>query len=261
MMQKISILFLVLLLNACGENIQDDNAIQNDRWQGQTDDYIPNEIVKNKMLRGIEYMKLKKNTFALDILKKAVALDPNYGDAHHTLAYLYDRMKIIDGASWHYQKALSLKPNDPLIHNNYAQFLCQQKQWETANKHFLQAVEHAQQWYPEIPYTNAGWCALSYNNNFSQAKKYFHQALQKNKKYARPLYLLALVNYKQKRYAQARHYLQQYELNAKPTPQTVWLRIRVERFLNQNNAVSKYSLYLRQNFPTSQETQLLNQSP
>lgn len=271
MIQKIlynvSVLWLILLLSACGKNIQQEDSMppeitMEDTWQGQQEAYVPNEIAKNKMLRGREYYKMGKNKLALDILKETVAQTPEYADAHHLLALVYNTMNTPKGARWHYKKALSLKNNDPMLHNSYGQFLCHQQAWEAADKHFLSSAEHAksQNWYPEIPYTNAGWCAFTYKNNISQAESYFRQALEHNSKYPRVLYLMAWLQYKEKKYEQARHYLEGYEREAKPFPPTLLLRIRIERALNNVEMEQKYTLYLRQNFPLSQEALTINQS-
>lgn len=239
---------MVSVLSACGANIQDDNYTSNSK------------AAENYLRLGIEYMRLGKNDIALGKLEKALKLDNNYADAHNTIAIFYDKLLgETYKARQHYQKAVELKPKDSDIHNNYGQFLCKHDQRKQAHKHFLQALKNRLYKYPEIPYTNAGLCALRYQD-FTQAETYFRKALQKNSKFPRALYKMAELSYKHKLYEQARDYLQRYLEVAKHTPKTLWLRIRLERKFNNRDAEASYAMLLLRNFPDSEETQLLNQS-
>jgi type IV pilus assembly protein PilF len=238
---------IVSLLGACGENIQDDNYTPN------------NNAAKNNLQLGVEYMRRGQHDIALNKLKKSLRQDRNYADAHNAIAVLYERLGVDDKAKRHYEKAVRLKPKGSDIHNNYGQFLCQQGQWKNADKHFRQALENPVYRTPEIPYTNAGLCALRYNKS-RQAETYFRKALQKNPKFPRALYHMAELTYKQKHYKQADNYLQRYLKIANHTSKTLWLGIRIERAFNNREAEANYALLLLRNFPDSEETQLLNKS-
>jgi type IV pilus assembly protein PilF len=255
-------LLWLIVLSACGTNIQDDDYTLNKaaKIYLQDDDYTPNKAAKIYLQLGVEYMRRGQHDLALKKLEKSLRLDKNYADAHNAIAVLYERLDINDKARQHYQKAVRLKPKGSDIHNNYGQFLCKHGQWEKADKHFRKALENPLYKTPETPYTNAGLCALRYGNP-RQAETYFRQALQKNPKFPRALYHMADLTYKQKRYGQARNYLQRYDKIAKPTPKTLWLGIRIERTLNNREAEANYALLLLRHFPDSEETQLLNQSP
>jgi len=58
----------------------------------------------------------------------------------------------------------------------------------------------------------------------------------------------------------ARGYLQRYLEQAPHSAKTLWLGIRIERALGDENAVSSYALLLKANFPDSDETGLLLES-
>ncbi|MDM8561000.1 type IV pilus biogenesis/stability protein PilW [Candidatus Parabeggiatoa sp. HSG14] len=213
----------------------------------------------NNMQLGVEYLRRGRNDIALDKLKKALNQCANHAEAHHAIAVLYERLGEDDKAKPHYQKALTFNTQNSDVHNNYGQFLCKQKQWEEADKHFLEALKNPTYGTPEIPYTNAGLCAL-HNNNFAKAETYLRKALQKNSQFPRALYQMAQLNYEQKNYKQARYYLQRYTEIANHTPKTLWLGIRIERIFHNQDTEASYALFLRRNFPDSEETQLLNQS-
>jgi len=238
--------FIIGLISACGQNVQDNT-------------YIPSDgAAKINLQLGVEYMRRGKHDIALNKFQKALRLDSNYADAHNAIAVLYERLGIDEQAKQHYQKALILKPKGSDVHNNYGQFLCRHKQFHEADKHFLMALENPVYRTPEIPYTNAGLCALRAHNS-TQAETYFRQALQKNPKFPRALFRMAELSYEQKYYTQAYEYLQRYIEIAKHTPQTLWLGIRIERALNNRSTAASYALLLQRNFPDASETQLLNQ--
>jgi len=209
---------------------------------------------------GVEYMRRGRNDIALSRLKKALNSCHYSGDAHNAIAVLYGRLGMKSEAKPHYQQAIALSPEASDIHNNYGQFLCQEKQWDAAHKHFLKAIENPVYRTPEIPYTNAALCALQHQD-YATADAYLHKALQKNPKFPRALYQMALLSYEQKRYKAAREYLQRcLKVIAKQSPATLWLGIRIERRLNNRDAEASYALLLRKRFPDSEETRLLNQS-
>ena len=243
--------FIVSMISACGQHIKEDKHV----FESNPD--TVDKVANNYLRLGLEYMRLQKNDVALGHLKKALELDYNYADAHSVIAILYERVGVDDKAQQHYQTAINIKPNSSYIHNNYGQFLCNRNQWQEADAHFLKALKNPVYRTPEIPYTNAGMCALR-SKNINKAEKYLRTALQKNPKFSLALYQMANLSYKQKHYMQARAYLQRYIQLSKHTPQTLWLGIRIERILNNRNTEAEYILLLRKNFPDASEVQLLN---
>ncbi|HEC84200.1 MAG TPA: type IV pilus biogenesis/stability protein PilW [Thioploca sp.] len=247
-LRRLCLLWLMInVLSACGYNAQGDN-------------YIPDKVAENYMLRGIEYMRLQQDERAFQLLKEAVKLDRHYAEAHNALAVFYERrLRDYENAKQYYQMALALKPNGSDIHNNYGQFLCGRNRWEEAEQHFLKALENPLYKTPEFPLTNAGLCALR-NKHPIKGETYLREALQRRPDLPIALYYMAHLSYEQKRYMPARKYLQRYLEVAKHSPQTLWLGIRIERILNDRDAEASYALLLRKKFPDAVETQKLNQS-
>lgn len=237
----------LVLLSACSRNIEDNHHPPGE------------EAAEINLQLGVEYMRRGRNDIALNRLTKALKLDDNYAEAHNAIAVLYERLGLNAQAKQHYQRATTLNPNDSDIYNNYGQFLCKQQHWEEANQAFLKALENPVYQTPEIPYTNAGLCAL-HNNKISQAETYFRQALQSNPNFASALYQMAQLNYEQKHYQTARDYLTRYESVAPDTPETLWLGIRMARELNKPEVEANYVHRLRRNFPDAVQTQLLNRA-
>lgn len=241
-------IIILLLTSGCGStkslNIQDD-------------EYVPAQPAAINLQLGVAYMNRGDNPTAMTRLKKAIRYDPNYADAHNAIAILYERLGQDAQAGEHYEIAALLKPNDSSIHNNYGQYLCKKGFAEQAEQHFLLAISDPLYQQPEIPYTNAGMCAVR-NNQLDKAEDYFHKALSRNPNLTNALFQMANVAYEKKHYQEARDYLARYVAIAKHNAQTLWLGIRIERALNNKDTEASYAILLRSQFPDSEETQSLN---
>lgn len=240
-MKMILLLVVVMGISSCGEQpIKDIHKAAEKRLQ-----------------LGIEYMRFGYNEMAMDRLQKALELDENYADVYNALAVLYERLEQNDEAKIHYQKALVIEPQNSDIQNNYGQFLCQQGQGEEADKHFQLAIKNSLYKTLEIPYTNAGKCALR-NKQFKRAEDYFQKALQANPQFTLALYHLAQLDYDNKNYVKAQDYLNRYLKNEVHTPKTLWLGVRIAQALNDSKTEANYKRLLRSApYQDSEEAKLL----
>jgi type IV pilus assembly protein PilF len=244
-MKLASYVLIILLLNACGANIETKRIAAN------------NAAIK-KLELGVAYLLRGQNDKALEPLQKALNINPNYADAHNAIAVLYERLGKNNEAKKHYEKSLEIKPNYYDAHNNYGQFLCKNDEFAQANIHFLKAIENPAYKTPEVAYTNAGICAVRYKK-LTDAETYIRKALQSNSKFPRALFQMASISFDQERYKQARDYLQRYSNVAKHTSKTLWFGFNIERKLNNKEAQVYYARLLRNQFPDALETQKLNQ--
>lgn len=72
--------------------------------------------------------------------KKAIEINPNYGDAYHNLANTYLQMKKYDLAIENYQKALKTNPNLWQSYQNIAAIYYEQKDFALASSYMEKAV-------------------------------------------------------------------------------------------------------------------------
>jgi type IV pilus assembly protein PilF len=224
----------------------------------QVKPYEPQKVSEINLNLGIEYMKRGKMEIALNRLRKSIEQDPNYADAHSTIAILYERVGQIEDAQNHYEKAVKLQVYNATIQNNYGQFLCKHGNWQQANRAFLIALANPVYARPEVPATNAAICAMRHEND-TEAEAYLRYALTANPNFSRALYQMSLLNSDTGRYNVAQDYFKRYIQDRPHNAQTLWLGIRIAHALHDTETKSRYSRILRSEFPDAIEVQWLNQ--
>lgn len=204
---------------------------------------------------GLRYMVQGNNELAMEKLLKAVEYDSRSVNSHHYLAELYRRLERNDKAMEHFRRAASLAPDDSAIQNNYGVFLCSERRYDDGEKRFLQALQNPVWPGRDQAYENLGQC-MQDKGDMVKAEQYYREALKINARLPKSLLAMANISLQQGNHISARAFLQRYAAIAPHTPQSLWLGIQIERVLGDRNALSSYSMSLRNNFPTAEETQL-----
>ncbi|HHM05101.1 MAG TPA: type IV pilus biogenesis/stability protein PilW [Gammaproteobacteria bacterium] len=202
---------------------------------------------------GLAYMQQGRLELAMDKLQSALELDSGLPQAHHYIAELYQRTGDEKLADKHYRKALTLAPEEPMLHNNYGVFLCRQRRYREAEDHFLEAAGQVFYRSPEVAYKNAGACAY-HAGDPDKAEQYYRKALQLKPRLAAALIGMAELKENQGAHLSARAFLQRYEEVARVTPRSLWLGVKVERALGDDKAAAAYAAKLRRRFPAAAET-------
>lgn len=243
------LLFLpILMLGACSTTGGDLQT-----------DYNANEVAEANMRLGVAYMQDGNYEKALEKLERSRRADPEYPTAYSMLGLLYQRMGVYDKAEANFRKALNLAPNESNILNNYGQFLCGQDRFEEAESAFLKAANNPLNDNPASALTNAGTCA-SIQGLPETAEKHYRQALQLNPQQPLALLQMAELQYQSGEYLSARGYLQRYANVARHSASSLWLGIRIEDQLGDEDALASYALALKSNFPDSDQARLLQES-
>ena len=205
---------------------------------------------------AIEYMREGMYQASMEKFKKALKQNPNLQVAHASLAILYERLGENELAEKHYRKAYNLNRKDPLTLNNYGQFMCRDGRLKEADKMFAAAVRDPLYRHPETVYTNAGICAQM-RPDPELADTYFRKALQANPKYPPALREMVKGSFAEEKYLATRAYLTRLQDVTRLTPEYLWIGVRAENALGDQNAVSSYALVLKNQYPESDETQAL----
>lgn len=204
---------------------------------------------------GAAYYQQNKLEIALDEFNHAAEIDPNYGQAYNGLGLVYQALNETAKADASFKKAIQVQPGNSESHNNYGNFLCTTKHYDESIVQFLEAVKNPLYTTPNLAYANAGICSMRKNDHVN-AETYLNKALAIEPLTHSAAYALADIQFKRKDVALAKKTLQN-ALIAAPTPETLWLGIKIERVMGDKDNEASYALQLRQQYPSSEQARLL----
>ncbi|MCK5696955.1 MAG: type IV pilus biogenesis/stability protein PilW [Gammaproteobacteria bacterium] len=260
----ILVLLSISVLSACQNILVNDNNDLSDAQNLSTqysDGQVSGQTAADVNTQlGAGYINNGRYDRALVKLNKALGQDPNHALAHNYLGVLYARLERPDGADKEFKKSVQLAPNDSTILNNYAIFLCEQKQFGKAEQIFNKVVNNPLYIKRAEAYQNAGWCALK-NNEIARSEELYRKAVALSPDLSNSLLGLAKINYKKSSYEYAWSYFERYDKITRPNADALWLGINIlyKRYVTDNNLLSSYELQLKNKFPDSNEAKWLYQ--
>lgn len=207
---------------------------------------------------GAGYFSRGQYAVALEELHDALSADSQYAPAYGVMGLVYMELHEDKPAEDNFRRAMDLAPGESEIHNNYGWFLCTRNRYDEAMTQFNIALGNPLYPSPERALTNAGICSLQANKP-DIAQAYLERALKFQPNQAVALTKLAQIYFQQRRYLEARTLIERFFENNQPTPEALWLGVRLARKQNNKDAEASYGLQLRRLFANSAETQLLLQ--
>lgn len=203
---------------------------------------------------GIGYLQQNNLESANEKLLKALNQDPDSARAHMAYAILQQRLLQFDKAEFHYRKATKLDPSNSQAANAYGAFLCQRDREEDSIPYFLSALENPLYRTPEFAYTNAARCLIKIDRD-DEAREYLEKALSVKSDFRDALYTMADLNYREGDFAEAKRYIDQYHLVARPSAASLWFSLENELELGNRDTVAEIAEQLEREFPESEEYQ------
>ncbi|MGF1613781.1 MAG: type IV pilus biogenesis/stability protein PilW [Gammaproteobacteria bacterium] len=207
---------------------------------------------------GLGYLREGRYETAWKRLNRALEVEPNYAAAHNAMALLHEQLGKPEEAEAHYRRAIAASPSDSASRNNFGRFLCAHGRPAEAEAEFLKAVANPLYRSPEIAYTNAGLCLTSADP--AKAEDYLRRALQINPQMPVALLRMASLSLQHGQPRVARAYLQRYLALERQTPESLWIGVQIERLLGDRDTAASYAMFLKNNFPDSNETRWLLES-
>lgn len=204
---------------------------------------------------GAAYYQQGKWEIALDEFNRAAEIDPTYAQAYNGLGLVYAALNEDAKADANFKRAIQVQPGSSESHNNYGSFLCTHKRYDESITQFLEAVKNPLYSTPNLAYANAGICSAR-KNDTKNAEVYLNKALQIEPLTYSAAQALAEIQFKRGDVITAQKTLQN-ALIGSPSPETLWLGIKIARAIGDKDAEASYALQLRQQYPSSEQTRLL----
>ena len=201
---------------------------------------------------AVGYFEQGQTTIALDELKQSIATDPNWSEAYNLRGLIYLRLGDLRLAEESFQRALSISPREGNVLHNYGWLTCQQARYAESTQFFSQAlanpayVERAKTWMTQgLCQSKAG---LRADAESSLLRSYELDARN-------PItgYNLALLLFQRGDFARAQFYIRRLNNSELANAESLWLGIRVERRMENLEAMQQLVGQLKRRFPQSPE--------
>jgi type IV pilus assembly protein PilF len=258
-MAPVSLLALVLACAALtGCAVQGDGAGTGASGSGgdimtASDEPEARKRARIRLELALGYFEQGQTTVALDELKQSLAIDPGFAPAHNLRGLIYMRLNDLRTAEEGFRRALQLSPRDPAVMHNLAWLLCQQSRWPETFQRFEQALADPQYAERAKTFRALGLCQVR-AGLLPQAERSLTQSFEYDAGNPVTSFNLALLLYQRRELTPARFYLRRLNNGELANAETLWLGIKVERALDNPDAVLQLGSQLNKRFPQSRET-------
>ncbi len=213
------------------------------------------ELRKRARIRlelAVGYFELGQTKDALDELKQSISVDPNYAEAYSLRGLIYMRLNDFRFAEESFRKALSMSPQDANVMQNLGWLLCQQAKYPEAQQLFSQALANPQYGERAKTLRTQGLCqvraGLRADAEISLLKSYEFDA-------GNPVtaYNLATLLFQRGDFVRAQFYVRRLNNTELANAESLWLGVKVERRMENGDAMQQLAAQLVKRFPQSRE--------
>ena len=201
---------------------------------------------------AVGYFEQGQTTVALDELKQSIAADPNYGEGYNLRGLIYMRLNDFQVAEDSFRKALAINPKDSNVMHNLGWLLCQQAKYLESTQFFLQALANPLYGERAKTFRALGLCqaraGLKSEAELSLLKSYEFDA-------GNPVtaYNLAGLLVARGEFPRAQFYIRRLNNSELANVESLWLGIKVERRLENRDAMLQLATQLLKRYPQSRE--------
>ncbi|MFH0129627.1 type IV pilus biogenesis/stability protein PilW [Variovorax sp. EL159] len=233
-------------------SLADSSSSQGSEIVTESDETSRQRRARLRMELASGYFQNGQTTVALDEIKQALVADPNYADAYNLRGLVYMRLEDAGMAEDSFRRAIAINPRDPNIRHNYGWLLCQQNRYGDAAQQFTEAL--AVPGYTDRAKTlmTQGVCELKAGLR-PQAERSLMQAYELDAGNPVVGFNLASVLAQREEWSRAQFYIRRVNNSPSASAETLWLGIKIERKLNNREAVAQLGGQLQRRFPQSRE--------
>ncbi len=202
------------------------------------------------------YYQKGQLSVALDEVRRALSIDPNYAPAHSMLGLIYLDLGNRRDADASYAQALRLEPDNPEIQNNHGWYLCQTGREREALEFFERAASNRLYRTPALAMQNAGLCMLRIKDT-QAAESFLRRSFELDASNPIVKYQLARLYLANHQVDRAGFYYGLLEKGPNAPAAVLWLGIRIAHAKADPRQERQLADELRRRFPESPETAAL----
>jgi type IV pilus assembly protein PilF len=206
----------------------------------------------NRLKLAVLYFQDGKNNFALDEVKQAIQIDPNWFEPYGMRGLINMQTADYAQAELSFQKALFIKPNASDIKHNYGVLLCRMKRPAEGVKMFGTALadpaygQRAKTWQEQAN------CQLSMGQK-AEAEASLMHSYELDAGNSVTGYQLANLLFQRGELSRAQFYARRVNNGERASAESLWLGIKIERSLGSKDAQAQLEAQLRKRFAQSRE--------
>ena len=201
---------------------------------------------------AVGYFEQGQTTVALDELKQSLVADPNFAEAHNLRGLIYMRLNDPRLAEESFRRALTISPRDPNVLHNFGWMLCQQARYPESQQALSQAIAS-----PIYGGRAKSWMAQGLCQARAGQVADAEQSLQRSYELdaGNPVtgYNLATLLYQRGEFTKAQFYVRRLNNSELANAESLWLGIKVERKMENRDAMQQLAAQLKKRFAQSRE--------
>lgn len=218
------------------------------------------QVAKSSLALASQYYAYGRYTTALDVINRSLQAEPENAKAWSLAGFINFELNDLPKANENFRKSLALGAGDPDVLHNYATFLCRTGKELESISYFDRALSIPTYQRPSSSETGAGACLLKLGRD-EEANARFREALKSDPMNPQALIGSAQLAVKKGDAARARQMLARYQQIVPSSAMSLWLSVLAGRMAGDKNDEQMAAQDLRNNFPDSPETRLLNGLP
>lgn len=201
---------------------------------------------------AVAYFDKGQTTDALDHLKQSIGADPSLFEAYNLRGLIYMRLNDVPLAEESFRRALSINSRAASIQHNYGWLLCQQGRFSESMQLFASALtnptygDRAKTWMAQ------GLCQQR-AGQLADAESSLLRSYELDAGNPITAYNLSVLLYQRGEFVRAQFYVRRLNNSELANAESLWLGIKVERRMENREAMAQLGTQLKKRFPQSRE--------
>lgn len=201
---------------------------------------------------AVAYFEQGQTGVALDELKQALALDANYPEALNLRGLVYMRLNDMALAEDSFRRSLALNPRDADVQHNYGWLLCQLGRHVESEQAFAQAMASAVYANRAKTLMGLGLCQIR-NGKAGEAERNLARSYELDPSNPVTAYNISQLLYRRGDFERAQFYIRRLNNSELANAETLWLGVKVEKRMQNLEAMDQLASQLKKRFPLSSE--------
>ena len=247
------------VLGGCATNSESGPGAARGDIVTESDEPEARRRARIRLELAVGYFEQGQTTIALDELKQSIAADPNFAQAYNLRGLIYMRLNDPRLAEDSFRRALVLNPRDADVHHNYGWLLCQQARFAESQTALSQALAVPQYGGRAKSWMAQGLCQMKAGQG-AEAELSLQRSYELDAGNPITGYNLASLLYQRGDLTRAQFYVRRLNNSELANSESLWLGIKVERKLQNRNAMQQLAGQLKKRFAQSRELAFFERS-